>query len=67
MGNMQVFLPRRVHEWHRSGITAARGGALPDAAFHWEFVLQHCATPANCHAHLIEKTGGVKQRIFVHI
>lgn len=42
-----------------------KDGVLPAAAFHWEFILQHCATPTNCHAHVIERADGVKQRTFV--
>ncbi len=40
-------------------------GTLPATSLDWSLVLQHCATPSNCHAHPIQDYPGVASGTFV--
>ncbi|WP_238007679.1 PQQ-dependent sugar dehydrogenase [Dactylosporangium sp. AC04546] len=38
--------------------TDAQDGNIPAANLHWQLILQHCATPDNCHQHYITEVDG---------
>ena len=40
-------------------------GPLPATSLDWSLVLQHCATPTNCHAHPVQDYPGIASGSFV--
>ncbi|HEX3173613.1 MAG TPA: PQQ-dependent sugar dehydrogenase [Solirubrobacterales bacterium] len=46
-----------------AGASDAQEGELPESAFEWQIVLNHC--PSNCHPHLIEEELGAASGQFV--
>ncbi|HEU5473363.1 MAG TPA: PQQ-dependent sugar dehydrogenase [Actinophytocola sp.] len=45
--------------------TDAQDGTLPPSAMSWQLTLQHCTTPTNCHAHVVQNFPGVAAGSFV--
>jgi glucose/arabinose dehydrogenase len=43
----------------------AEDGTLPPSAMSWRLTLQHCTTPTNCHAHVVQDFPGVASGSFV--
>jgi glucose/arabinose dehydrogenase/PKD repeat protein len=43
----------------------AQDGVLPPSAMTWQLTLQHCTTPTNCHAHVVQSFPGVASGSFV--
>lgn len=43
----------------------AQDGTLPASAMSWRLTLQHCSSPTNCHAHVVQNFPGVAAGSFV--
>jgi glucose/arabinose dehydrogenase len=43
----------------------AQDGNLPASALSWQLTLQHCTTPTNCHAHVVQSWSGISSGSFV--